>query len=134
MTGGRISLNEEQTDYAPQETVSGYAIWEYATTPKAVDLHLLWFAQSPHGIESRVVGSRRFEQAGPKGREPFSFELPKAPWSYYGDLFSINWALELVVSGQDPVRLIIICGPHRRPVALTLDADSREHEPALSAH
>ena len=48
---------------------------------------------------------------GREGRHGFRFELPPGPYSYSGRMFTIRWALELLVDPAGVRRLPITVSP-----------------------
>ena len=84
----------------------------------AEDLHcrrvvaqVTWRAEEPHYADYRrtVVGDLEISRgplaAGTLVSRPFVLDLPKEPWSYTGELFSIVWEVRVVVDlpGQPDV-------------------------------
>lgn len=101
MSTSQVQLN--QTILVPGETLSGIASWSMDSAPKAADLRLFWFVDSPGGTESKVIATQSIPHPAAVGQHAFSFTVPQTPPSYHGVAFRLEWAVELVLQPSQSV-------------------------------
>jgi len=112
------------TWFKPGATLDGKASWFLDTEVDAIELRLFWFTEVDGSRQVEVVDTVRFDHPGTDSEQPFRFRIPSSPYSFSGSLFTLSWAVEMVVlpSGETD-RLDIVVGP--RPIEVTAQ-DLRE--------
>jgi hypothetical protein len=77
-----------------------------------------------------VVQTKRIDNPGALGSDPFSFTLPPGPYSFSGRLISLIWALELTCTpSHETVRKEIVVSPTGREILLTSVAGQGQGSP-----
>lgn len=106
--------------FRPGEQVRGEAAWTLTEPAAELELKLCWTTDGPTGMggEPVVVLRERFPVEGLEGRRDFSFELPPAPWSFQGALFSVRWFVELAKDDWTYQRADFVVGPDGGPVVV----------------
>ena len=108
----RIGLRENRTAYAPGDTLSGAALWEFDTAPKSAEIHLCWSTRGKGTEDAEVVATIPFDTPQAGDTREFTFTLPPGPYSFSGKLISLLWSLELVLKpGKHSVREEIVIAP-----------------------
>ena len=120
----RLSTEGSESWFRPGRSIAGQASWHLDTDAEAIELRLFWFTDVDGSREVEVVDSRRIDRPEPNGERSFRFQVPEGPYSFTGRLFSLAWAVELVVipSGETE-RLDSVVGP--RPIEVSAQ-DLRE--------
>lgn len=112
LTGGRSS-------YRPGETVHGTFAWALPKPPNRMELRLFWYTQGKGTQDVTIVQTQQANPAMAAGSQPFEFHLPEGPYTVYGKLISVLWAIELVVdSASDAGRADLVVSPWDEPVTL----------------
>ena len=91
----RIQLERQPPLYKPGETLRGKADW-HIDAPQQLQIRLCWFVGGGAIPESRVVEKTNVQAVSLNDCRPFSFRLPAAPYSFFGSLAMLGWAVELV--------------------------------------
>jgi hypothetical protein len=117
----RLSTEGSEGWFKPGDTIAGQATWHLDTDAEAIDLRLFWFTDVDGSRQVEVVESRRIDRPEPNGERSFRFRIPESPYSFSGRLFTLAWAVELVVipSGEAE-RLDIVVGP--RPIEVSVQS------------
>jgi len=119
MSDLKIELKEDRAAFEPGTAVDGHVSWSLNKPEHALELRLFWFTRGKGTEDAGVVATQRFEQPLPQETRSFRFELPKAPYSFSGNLISLIWALELIVyPSKEVVRREFILGPGGSEVRL----------------
>ncbi len=114
-----ISLHENQTRYAPGDTVRGAVQWRLPTNPHRLDLSLLWYTAGKSTRDVGVIESHAIDNPGALGSKDFSFTLPYGPYSFSGKLISLIWVIEMTCSpGEQTVRQEITVSPTGKEIVL----------------
>lgn len=107
-----IETNGNTTEFAPGQTIEGTAGWDRTSPPRDAVLRLFWYTEGRGTQDVGVAAEQAFGNMQPIHREPFRFEVPKAPYSFSGKLVSLRWALELLVDrGKEVERLNLLVTP-----------------------
>ncbi|MBM4153069.1 MAG: hypothetical protein FJ220_06075 [Kiritimatiellaceae bacterium] len=90
-----VSLDQEKVAYLPGETLQGQVAWSLDKIPtKGIDVRLVWYTKgmgtSDVGVVSETVIAVHREQ----GKERFSFSMPPGPYSFSGNLITLQWLVE----------------------------------------
>lgn len=100
-----IAIDNGKFNFFPGEEVAGTASWQLEKEPKMVELRLFWYTAGKGTEDLQVIDGVSFNDSTASGSEKFRFKLPMAPYSFSGQLISLCWALELLVSpGSHAVR------------------------------
>jgi hypothetical protein len=115
----KIAVRKKPAQYQPGEEIAGAVQWQCLHAPKAVEVRLLWHT-SGRGIEDVcVVDTVRFDAPGQDSTQTFRFTAPEAPYSFFGRLVTLEWAVELVaLPSNDNARVDISIAPGGEPVDL----------------
>ena len=93
-----IHLNSDTNTFAPGHIMGGTISWKLDEEPQKLTLALHWYTESRAIKQSGMADSIEFERPGINGSKDFSFEIPQGPYSFQGQLLSLNWVLELAPS------------------------------------
>jgi len=121
MSDLKIELKEDCAGFEPGTEVDGRVSWSLDKPARALELRLFWFTRGKGTEDAGVVATQRFEQPLPQETRSFRFELPKAPYSFSGNLISLTWALELIAyPSKEVVRREFILAPGGSEVRLEM--------------
>jgi len=91
--------------------------WLVDRAPESVELRLFWYTRGKGTQDAEVVGCQGFESPRAEDGRQFSLELPASPYSFSGELITLVWAAELVVSPPGEVaRVEFVMSPEGRDV------------------
>lgn len=111
-----LTPTDPSTARKPGDTLEIDGAWELDLRPLVREARLVWYIQSQGAPEARVVATQEVRRANEKGTQRFQFTLPEWPYSYTGRLFSLQWAVDLVLDDQS-ARWEFTLGPDGKPVA-----------------
>ena len=115
-----IYIDLEQTHLQPGQQFSGKILWALQKAPKAVRLTLGWSTEGRGTNDHKTEAELNWTTEAISGEEAFEFTLPASPYSFDGQLISLNWALQLSVKkGKAEHELPIIVSPHGYTVELS---------------
>jgi hypothetical protein len=117
----RLKTAGAKLAFQPGETLAGTADWKLDAPAKpqaVVELRLLWFTSGRGTPDAGLVETLRFEAPAEEDRRDFRFRLPEGPYSFVGQLITLEWALEAVIAGNVLGRLEITVSPTGEPVRL----------------
>jgi hypothetical protein len=105
----------------PGEQIALSTRWSMERQAKTIEARLIWYTESPAPTELEVVSSKTLVRPGQPpdltGEKEISFLLPSGPFSYEGRLFSVRWAIEMVIDGRPTgARFEFDLGPDGSPV------------------
>jgi hypothetical protein len=120
----KIAVRKQPAQFDPGEEIAGAAQWTLKHAPKSVEVRLLWHTRGK-GIEDVCVAATvQFEAPLQDDTRPFTITAPEAPYSFSGQLVTLEWALELVaLPSKDNVRVDIVIAPGGAAVDLRKSAD-----------
>jgi hypothetical protein len=114
-----ITLDGDQTAYAPRATIRGKMHWNLDRDLRYLELSLFWYTAGKGTRDVGVIEAQRFDDLSLSGTRLFSFTLPDKPYSFSGKLISLLWALELTTSPDfGTVRQEITVSPTGREILL----------------
>ncbi len=96
-----ISFEDGKSSYLPGEIVRGRGEWFLQEAPKELEVTLFWYTSGKGTEDVEVVDSLSHPNPGAHGEMPFSFQLPKEPYSFSGTYITLSWAVELLVHDPD---------------------------------
>ena len=114
-----IQTNSDTNAFIPGQTVEGTISWQFDEQPEKLTLALHWYTKSRATDQSGMADCLEFQKPDLNGSHDFSFEIPSGPYSFKGQLLSLNWVLELSISpGIDLERLPITVSATGQPIQL----------------
>jgi hypothetical protein len=109
-----------QTEFRPGETIQGAAYWKLDAPPKFAEVRLFWHARGQGTEDVTVVNVYSFPTAKSEEARPFQFSAPTEPYSFSGQLITLNWGLELVVEpGKHSTQIEITISPTGQKIQLS---------------
>ena len=114
-----LRLNQDAHTLVPGQVIDGVAGWQLDAAPRSAELRLFWFTEGRGSCDVGVVEvvTLPANQATLSGT--FRFTLPAAPYSFYGQLVALKWAIELIVNdGKLVERLDLVVSPWVEQVSL----------------
>lgn len=122
-----IALENPSGQFRPFDEVRGTVNWQFDTPPKSFEIRLFWFTRGSGGTDAGVVEVKSLD-LNTFGKQAFSFTLPGSPYSFSGNLITLQWALELIAKpSRQLVLKEITCAP--TGVALVLPVVTPEKSP-----
>lgn len=117
----KLTLDEYRMEYRPGETIRGTAEWRLERSAGELEIRLYWYTSGKGTEDNEVVDTDRLSPVPASGSRKFAFELPEGPYSFSGQLISLNWGIEMVVDpGGDSERVApVIVSPTRKEIVLT---------------
>ena len=114
-----IQIENDRSQFVPGEVLRGRVGWQTSSPPEKVELRLFWWTTGSGTRDVIVAATELWANPGADSLEPFEFTLPAGPYSFSGELITLNWALELVVdSNINPERLELTLSPDGTEVDL----------------
>ena len=95
-----LTVVDESPARRPGDVLEIDAEWTLDAAPSVCESRLIWYTEGRAVPEVHVVET---QEARPteRGTHRFQFTLPEWPYSYSGKLFSIRWAVEVVLDDED---------------------------------
>jgi hypothetical protein len=130
-----MQIDGGKTAFLPGETVRGGVSWESARPVRRAELRLIWYTSGRGTRDMGVVEVQQLPPASPASPIPFTFALPAGPYSFSGQLITLNWAVELVLSpGSIAERVEFAVSPDGKPIVLgSPDPLDQPNDPAIIA-
>lgn len=97
MNTGEIILPLNIFEFAPGDVISGTVRWSVGRKPESGVVTLFWYVEQRDGPHIYPVKRLPIPHPAEQGEYGFSFTAPPGPCSYAGTLFSIEWAVELLL-------------------------------------
>ena len=91
----KIEVDDQRTEFQPGDTISGRVSWQANEKAKQIALRLFWFTKGRGTQDLEVVQEMTWPVSAGEGK--FSMKLPEEPYSFSGQLVSLQWALEAVI-------------------------------------
>jgi hypothetical protein len=131
MSWFNVEFSEPKPSLRPGDTLSGEATWTLSETTPAIRLKLVWTTEGK-GVDAPpvIVEEQVIDQPATEGKQPFAFKLPDGPWTFEGNLFSVQWYVELGDSEYRYERGKFVLSPTGAPVRVR--KDSPEDSEALA--
>jgi hypothetical protein len=122
-----LKTADEKRGFKPGASIEVDAAWELDAPPDAIELRVVWYTLGFGTEDFQVVDTVRFEGPSENGRKRVPLTLPRAPYSFFGQIIELEWALELVaLPSEDSTRLEIAISPLERPVHLSSVEDPND--------
>ncbi len=122
MPEARIVLEGDRTAWRPHDRVRGEVFWSNSTKAR---LELLWTTRGRGDVDTETIAA--IEWTSPVGEaqaQPFTLELPAAPWSFSGELVTLIWRLRLLLDAGVEATTDIIVSPTGAAVDLHAPSDT----------
>ncbi len=119
MTKAAIQTELDNLHFVPGELLRGRVGWQSDTPVTSAELRLFYYTKGKGTRDVDVVDTCEWVSPPQAGQEQFSFQLPKGPYSFSGELVSLLWALELVLEpGGHTERLEFVLSPTAEEINL----------------
>lgn len=92
-----LRLAGARGSWKPGETLEVEVAWSADQPVEEVEARLLWRTEGRGDEEDGVVASERWPTTGTSGDRELQFTLPTGPWSYQGELLTIQWLVDAVL-------------------------------------
>lgn len=115
----QFGFRENQTTFAPGETIAGAAIWEFPEEQSSIEIRLVWSTRGKGTEDGATVAVEKLDATKSAATATFLFTAPEAPYSFNGTLIAVIWAVELVAEPSDEFqRKEIIIAPGGKEIVL----------------
>lgn len=122
-----VKTKDGRAEFGPLDTIEGTASWNLQERPERVRLFLMWYTMGKGDEDVAIVDEIEFDGAGSDEERPFSLKLPDQPYSFEGQLISLQWVLEMLTEDPDEVtRLDIMVSPWVEKVVLPADESNQK--------
>ncbi|MBI2425433.1 MAG: hypothetical protein HYV27_21585 [Candidatus Hydrogenedentes bacterium] len=119
-----IRTGNDQTGFAPGDTVRGVYGWDCAQAPGRAMLTLLWRTEGRGTSDMGIVSGIEAQHPSAIYEAPFELTLPNGPYSFSGKLITLHWAIELLLdNGEDLHRLDVLVSPWETEVRLPQEVE-----------
>lgn len=98
--GDTLSCQLDHRAVAPGEAITGLAEWHLASPPDRLQLRFTWETKSNGSKDADTIELVPIPVSGFSGQQRISVRAPAAPWSFSGNLISIEWTLEIFILGR----------------------------------
>jgi hypothetical protein len=107
-----ILLPDDNTAFAPGQTIEALIAWELDEPPRELEARLFWYTEGMGAQDVEVVETQPIDGPPASGEESVTFRAPPAPHSFSGKLISLIWAIELVAEpGGHTARQELVIAP-----------------------
>lgn len=113
-----IKIKDGKTKFLPGEEIRGEVMWNLEQVPEKIEVNLFWFTEGKGKSDSEIVSSIELDAAVQSGKQPFNFQLPLAPHSFYGKHISLRWAIEVLAACAERNICDFVMSPLDSPVSL----------------
>ena len=104
----KIETVDSKMAFLPGEEIKGIAVWQLDRQSDAIEVRLFWRTEGRGNLNVGVADTVRFDNPPMEGGQPFVLHAPNGPYSFYGKLVILVWAIELVVLPQNEAECISI--------------------------
>jgi hypothetical protein len=91
-----IFLFEDRSAFEPGDRITLEVRWELVRVPSSLEVQLAWFTRGKGKEDSEIVASYPVMPETASGEDMCSFQLPVAPWSFFGKHVSLVWRAQAV--------------------------------------
>lgn len=92
----QIHLDQEGACYLPGASLTGAIIWTLDPQIKEIAIRLFYYTEGKGSEDNETLEEVMIETPSQTGEAAFSFDLPMSPFSFQGELITLQWALEAV--------------------------------------
>ena len=120
-----LEVRLARKEWLPGQRLQGEVIWHLSSgDASTLALKLLWYTEGVGNVDTGIVAQVPVSAAGADGRQTFAFELPQAPLSFQGGLFSLCWCVEVADERtKECARESFTISPRGKPVDLASHPD-----------
>ena len=120
-----LEVRLARKEWLPGQRLEGEVIWHFSSgDTSTLALKLLWYTEGIGDVDTGIVAQAPVSAAGADGRQRFAFELPQAPLSFQGGLFSLRWCVEVADERtKEFARESLTISPGGKPVDLASHPD-----------
>lgn len=120
-----LEVRLARKEWLPGQRLEGEVIWHFSSgDTSTLALKLLWYTEGVGDVDTGIVAQAPVSAAGADGRHRFAFELPQAPPSFQGGLFSLRWCVEVADERtKEFARESLTISPGGKPVDLASHPD-----------
>jgi len=92
----KLELHDNRTTLSSGSTIAGTLRWFGLSekSSKVINLRLGWTASNKDQQDIMCHSTEQIQIKGSSGKAEFSTQLPSGPYTWKGELFSIQWMLE----------------------------------------
>lgn len=117
-----VQLDNQRSAFSPGEPLKGMVGWQLERMPRRVELRLFWYTSGRGTRDVGMVEARQLACDQAAGPITFEFKLPTGPFSFTGQLISLQWAIELVIQpGSQTQRTEFVLSPTGAPISLAAE-------------
>ena len=121
-----INVDYQNTEYTPGDTISGKVKWSpnmvEGEKNKHVVLNLFYYTSGRGAKDIYIVENLSWNKS--QLEADFSFVLPEKPYGFSGQLITLQWALELIVSSKSTMLYEFNLSPTGQQIVLEKLKDS----------
>ena len=115
-----ILIDNDQTAFQPGDEIRGKIKWFLEKDPETLTLGLFWKTSGRGTEDIGVPCSQIFDNPGLMGEKDFVIKCPAGPYSFSGQLISIEWGLELTgEKGKNAAVTRLTIGPNAEEIVCT---------------
>ncbi len=92
-----VRIQDPRDCWSPDERMEVVVEWSSVDPVDEVEIRLLWVISGRGDEEEGAVATERIENPGTSSRHQLEFRLPRGPWSFDGELVTINWFVDAVL-------------------------------------
>lgn len=97
MIRAAIQTQLDNRKFVPGEILQGRVGWQSEAAIKKAELRLFCYTSGRGTRDVEVINTQVWKNPLSAEQQEFSFALPAGPYSFSGQLISLEWALELVI-------------------------------------
>lgn len=106
-----LQLTIDHSNLSPSDTLNGSVRWTFDSIPRrGIAISLFWSTEGTGDTDSECVEEIQIDCDNTTGYAPFSIQLPPEPYSFSGQLISLEWFVE-AKSGRNVDTQKIIMAP-----------------------
>ena len=108
-----------QNEFYPDSEINGIVKWNLIRPPKQIDLSLFWKTSGRGDPDGNCIITLKLPKKASHEQE-FTFKLPNSPYSFSGQLISLQWYLRFKsISPTMTVTENLIVSPTGKEIILT---------------
>ena len=93
-----LEIHRSPPEYFPGEQITGTVRWVFSQKPPSIEIFLFWHTEGKGTRDAETMGKLVWENVEAFGEKDFEFSLPEAPHSFHGQLISLEWGIEALVT------------------------------------
>lgn len=103
-----LKVDGSENIFCPGANIAVEAGWRQQDPPDHAAVRLFWYTDGDDLLDTKLCGEQILEGRGNNHKKKITMQLPEAPFSCSGPLFSIRWAIELVLNGGEQAKRVDI--------------------------